>query len=58
VTTIRGWIAVEDVMASLSEDRRKAIEARGVELLRQVERRQEQRVEADSSASLRNDKQR
>jgi DNA-binding XRE family transcriptional regulator len=36
---MRGLVAVEDVMASLPKDRRKAIEARGQELLATVERR-------------------
>jgi transcriptional regulator with XRE-family HTH domain len=36
---MRGLVAVEDVMASLPKERRKAIEARGQELLATVERR-------------------
>jgi transcriptional regulator with XRE-family HTH domain len=36
---MRGLIAVEDVMASLPKDRRKAIEARGAELLAKVKQR-------------------
>ena len=36
---MRGLIAVEDVMAALSADQRMAIEARGLELLAEVERR-------------------
>lgn len=36
---MRGLVAVEDVMASLPKDRRKAIEARGAELLAKIDRR-------------------
>ena len=36
---MRGLISVEDVMAALPEDRRKAIEARGAELVAKVQRR-------------------
>jgi transcriptional regulator with XRE-family HTH domain len=37
--SMRGMIAVEDVIASLPQERREAIEARGNELLAKVERR-------------------
>ena len=36
---MRGLISVDEVMASLPKERRKAIEARGAELLAKVERR-------------------
>jgi transcriptional regulator with XRE-family HTH domain len=36
---MRGLISVEDVMAALPEGRRKAIEARGAELVAKVQRR-------------------
>lgn len=36
---MRGLVSVNDMMAALPEDRRKAIEKRGAELLAKVERR-------------------